>query len=134
MPQQSSSVTSNDSKLHNTTSANKEHLSTTPLNQIKLLILKSLGRSKGMSIVVGVITPNGTSVSGYGNISKADTTKVNGNTIFNIGSITKTFTTALLADMVKCGLVKLDDPLQKYLPSYVKVPTYYNDGHNITEF
>jgi CubicO group peptidase (beta-lactamase class C family) len=28
--------------------------------------------------------------------------------------------------------VKLDDPLQKYLPSNVKVPTYHNDGHNIT--
>ena len=34
--------------------------------------------------------------------------------------------------MVKRGLVKLDDPLQKYLPSYVNVPTYHNDGHNIT--
>jgi CubicO group peptidase (beta-lactamase class C family) len=34
--------------------------------------------------------------------------------------------------MVKRGLVKLDDPLQKYLPSNVKVPTYHNDGHNIT--
>jgi serine-type D-Ala-D-Ala carboxypeptidase/endopeptidase len=34
--------------------------------------------------------------------------------------------------MVNRGLVKLDDPLQKYLPSYVKVPTYHNDGHNIT--
>jgi CubicO group peptidase (beta-lactamase class C family) len=86
----------------------------------------------GVSIVVGVITPNGTSVSGYGNISKANTTKVNGDTIFDIGSITKTFTTTLLADMVKRGLVKLDDPLQKYLPSNVKVPTYHNDGHNIT--
>jgi CubicO group peptidase (beta-lactamase class C family) len=118
----------------NATSVNKEHLSLVLLNQIKLIILKNMGnKSKGgVSIVVGVITPNGTSVSGYGNISKANTTKVNGDTIFDIGSITKTFTTTLLADMVKRGLVKLDDPLQKYLPSNVKVPTYHNDGHNIT--
>jgi len=26
----------------------------------------------------------------------------------------------------------LDDPVEKYLPSNVKVPTYHNDGHNIT--
>ena len=31
--------------------------------------------SGGVSIVVGVITPNGTSVSGYGNISKANIQK-----------------------------------------------------------
>lgn len=130
----SASVTSNTSKLYNTTSANKDGLSTVLLNQIKPMILKNMGnKSKGgVSIVAGVITPNGTSVSGYGKISKANTTKVNGDTIFNIGSITKTFTTALLADMIKHGLVKLDDPVQKYLPSYVKVPTYHNDVHNIT--
>jgi serine-type D-Ala-D-Ala carboxypeptidase/endopeptidase len=134
MAQQSTSVTSNASELYNTTSANKESLSIALLNQIKPMILKNLGnKSKGgVSMVVGVITPNGTSVSGYGNISKINTTQVGGNTIFNIGSITKTFTTALLADMVKRGLVKLDDPVEKYLPSYVKIPTYHKDGHSIT--
>src|ERR1051325_359064 len=123
-----------NSWVNNSTSVNKEHLSISLLNQIKPMILKNMGNksSGGVSIVVGVISPNGTSVSGYGNISKANTTKVNGDTLFDIGSNTKTFTTALLVDMVKRGLVKLDDPLQKYLPSYVKVPTYHNDGHNIT--
>jgi len=76
------------------------------------------------SIVVGIITPNGTQVYGYGNISKANSTKVNGNTIFDTASITKTFTTTLLADMVKQGLVNIDDPIEKYLPATVKIPTY----------
>lgn len=116
----------------NTTSANKEHLSMQLLNQIKPMILKNMGnKSKGgVSIVLGVITPNGTSVSGYGNISKVNTTKVNGNTIFDIASITKTFTTSLLADAVKSGLVNLDDPIEKYLPAGVRMPTY--NGHKIT--
>jgi CubicO group peptidase (beta-lactamase class C family) len=83
-----------------------------------------------VSIVVGIITPNGTQIYGYGNISKANSTKVNGNTIFDIASITKTFTTTLLADMVKQGLVNLDDPIEKYIPTTVKVPTY--NGHKIT--
>jgi len=82
------------------------------------------------SIVVGIITPNGTQVYGYGNISKANSTKVNGNTIFDTASITKTFTTTLLADMVKQGLVNLDDPIEKYLPATVKAPTY--NRHKIT--
>ena len=82
------------------------------------------------SIVIGIITPNGTQVYGYGNISKANSTKVNGNTIFDTASITKTFTTTLLADMVKQGLVNFDDPIEKYLPNTVKVPTY--NGHKIT--
>lgn len=37
-------------------------------------------------------------------------------TIYEIASITKTFTTLILADMVRRGEVKLDDPVQKYLP------------------
>ena len=83
-----------------------------------------------VSIVVGIITPNGTQVYGYGNISKANNTIVNGNTIFDIASITKVFTTTLLADMVKQGLVRLDDPIEKYLPATVKIPTY--NRHKIT--
>jgi D-alanyl-D-alanine-carboxypeptidase/D-alanyl-D-alanine-endopeptidase len=82
------------------------------------------------SIIIGIITPNGTQVYDYGNISKANSTKVNGNTIFDTASITKTFTTMLLADMVKQGLVNFDDPIEKYLPNTVKVPTY--NGHKIT--
>ena len=83
-----------------------------------------------ISIVIGVVSPNGTEVYSYGNISKVNNTKVNENSIFDIGSITKTFTTALLMDMVKGGLINLDDPIEKYLPENVIVPSY--DGHLIT--
>ena len=83
-----------------------------------------------VSIVVGVISPNGTQVSGYGNISKANPTTVDGNTMFDIGSITKTFNAIVLADLVNQGVVKLSDPLEKYLPSNVTVPSY--NGYKIT--
>jgi serine-type D-Ala-D-Ala carboxypeptidase/endopeptidase len=63
-------------------------------------------------------------------MSKANNSTVNQNTIFAIGSNTKIFTTTLLADMVQDGLIKLNDPIDKYLPSNVKVPQYY--GHKIT--
>jgi serine-type D-Ala-D-Ala carboxypeptidase/endopeptidase len=133
-PAASSYSSSNPFESYNTTSNDsKGNLSMVLLNKIiKPTVLESMGnKSKGgVSIVVGVITPNGTSVSGYGNISKANTTKVNGDTIFDIGSLTKTFTAALLADMVKRGIVNLDDPIEKYLPSNVTVPSY--NGHKIT--
>ena len=82
------------------------------------------------TIVVGLVDPNGTQFYGYGNISNANPTTVDKDTIFAIGSITKVFTTILLADMVKRGLVNLDDPIEKYLPPGIKVPTY--DGQKIT--
>jgi serine-type D-Ala-D-Ala carboxypeptidase/endopeptidase len=93
------------------------------LNKVKMYLPDA-------SIVVGIISPNGTQVYSYGTISKANSTKVNGNTIFDTASITKTFTTTLLADMVNQGLVNLDDPIGRYLPATVKIPTY--NGHEIT--
>lgn len=39
-----------------------------------------------------------------------------GNRLFHIGSITKTFTGLLLADMVEAGEVSLDDPIGAYVP------------------
>ncbi len=41
-------------------------------------------------------------------------------TLFEVGSITKTFTALLLADMVIKGEVKLDDPVEKWLPDGLK--------------
>jgi serine-type D-Ala-D-Ala carboxypeptidase/endopeptidase len=42
---------------------------------------------------------------------------LDGDTVFEIGSITKVFTALLLADMVERGEVALDDPVAKYLPT-----------------
>ena len=50
--------------------------------------------------------------------------------MFEIGSVTKVFTSLLLADMVQRGEVALTDPIGKYLPADVKVPE--RNGHAIT--
>lgn len=75
LAQQSTSPPTSYSWGNNTTSASKEHLSLELLNQIKPMILKNIGnKSKGgASRIIGVTTPNGTSISNYGNIS--NTTK-----------------------------------------------------------
>jgi serine-type D-Ala-D-Ala carboxypeptidase/endopeptidase len=47
---------------------------------------------------------------------------LDGDTLFEIGSITKTFTAELLADMAVRGELKLDDPIKKYLTNGMSVP------------
>ena len=47
--------------------------------------------------------------------------------LFDIGSITNSFTTLLLADMATQGIVNLNNPIEKYLPYSVKVPQF--KGH-----
>ena len=46
---------------------------------------------------------------------------ISADTLFEIGSITKTFTALLLADMVVKGELKLDDPVEKWLPQGITV-------------
>jgi serine-type D-Ala-D-Ala carboxypeptidase/endopeptidase len=50
--------------------------------------------------------------------------------VFEIGSITKVFTTSLLQDMVDRGEVHLGDAVSQYLPKTVHVPA--RGGHEIT--
>jgi len=100
-------------------------------DQIKALINALVDKNKtNAAIALGFIDPNGTQFYGYGRVSNSSNATVDQNTIFAIGSITKVFTTTLLADMVNQGFVKLNDPIEKYLPSNVKVPQY--KGHKIT--
>ena len=87
--------------------------------------------NSSIPIVVGIVTTNGTQISGFGNISSLNNTKADGNTVFDIASIAKPFVTIILADMVKQGLVSLDDPIEKYLSTNnITVPSY--KGHKIT--
>ena len=75
-----------------------------------------------MGIVVGVIEPNGRRVVAYGHLANGDPRTVDGDTIFEIGSVSKVFTSLLLADMVNRNEVALDDPAAKYLPDDVTLP------------
>jgi CubicO group peptidase (beta-lactamase class C family) len=97
---------------------------------VKSFTLNQIVNKSKAAVVVGFIDPNGTKVYSFGNISKVSNKPVNESTLFDIGSITKTFTTLLLADMVKQGIVNLTDPIEKYLPANVKVPQY--NGIKIT--
>lgn len=72
--------------------------------------------------VVGIFQDGKPMFAGYGETTKGSGQKPTVRTVYEIGSIGKVFTGVLLADMVNAGQVKLDDPLQKYVPKSVKVP------------
>jgi serine-type D-Ala-D-Ala carboxypeptidase/endopeptidase len=100
-------------------------------DNLKQLIRTLVDNGTNAAMVIGLVDANGTQFYGYGKTSNAsNATTVNENTLFDIGSITKTFTTTILADMVNNGTVNLDDPIEKYLPPTVRVPTY--NGNKIT--
>jgi serine-type D-Ala-D-Ala carboxypeptidase/endopeptidase len=85
---------------------------------------------QGVGLVVGVIDASGRRVVAYGKLDQDNTRALDGDTIFEIGSVTKIFTALLLADMVERHEVALDDPIAKYLPAGVNAPE--RDGHAIT--
>src|SRR5882724_9434641 len=55
---------------------------------------------------------------GYGYKNKEKGIPNDTTTIFRIGSITKPFTAAIILNLLDKGLLKLDDPLNKYIPDY----------------
>lgn len=85
---------------------------------------------QGVGIVVGVIDPEGRRVVAYGSLEKGDARPLNGETVFEIGSVTKVFTSLLLVDMAQHGEVSLTDPVAKFLPAGVTVPQ--RGGRTIT--
>src|ERR1051326_6197860 len=85
---------------------------------------------RATAIVVGIIDEHATNVIASGTTALNSSQAADGDTVFEIGSVTKVFTSLLLADMVQKGEVKLDDPISKYLPASVKVPT--RNGKQIT--
>jgi len=105
-------------------------------DEIREILVKRIDHQKqAVGIVVGVIEPDGRRVVAYGNLANGDLANrdprtLDGDTIFEIGSVTKVFTSLLLADMVNRKEVALDDPAAKYLPENVKMPE--RSGKSIT--
>ena len=77
-----------------------------------------------IGVAVGVMAGDQQLALGYGKVTYGMDRKPNGDTVYEIGSISKVFTGTLLAQMVLEGKVKLDDPVEKYLPLTVTVPDY----------
>ena len=106
---------SQDSKISITV---KEHIKTRVDNQVNV------------GVAVGYVDGDTIELFNYGKTALENGTKVNEQSVFEIGSISKTFTATLLALKVNNGEMSLDDPASKYLPKSGKLPT--RNGKKIT--
>ncbi len=98
--------------------------------EIRSIMANRVESGKAVGIVTGVIDEKGRQVVASGKISLDGTQPPDGDTVFEIGSVTKVFTSLILADMIEKGEVKPDDPVAKFLPATVKVPS--RNGRQIT--
>ena len=83
-----------------------------------------------VGVVVGIVDEHGSRIVSCGKTDNGTDQEVNGDTVFEIRSMTSTFTGLLLQDMIERGEMKLDDPVAKYLPKSVRMPT--RNGKEIT--
>jgi CubicO group peptidase (beta-lactamase class C family) len=101
-----------------------------PDSAILAIIKQRVDEKRAAGVVVGVLEANGrTRIVAYGDPGPGQL-PLDGNSVFEIGSISKVFTSTVLAEMVKKGEVSLDDPIQKYLPAAVHIPS--RNGKPIT--
>lgn len=70
---------------------------------------------------------------GYGNLEIHKERKVDENTIFGIGSITKSFTALTLGILVDEGKINWDDKVKDYLPYFELYAPYVSDNFTIRD-
>jgi D-alanyl-D-alanine-carboxypeptidase/D-alanyl-D-alanine-endopeptidase len=95
---------------------------------VRAILQQRVDSGRAVGLVVGLLE-NGKRrviVAGASGTARA----LDGRTLFEIGSITKTFTATLLADMAQRGVVRLDQPVAELLPAGTAVPT--RNGRAIT--
>jgi serine-type D-Ala-D-Ala carboxypeptidase/endopeptidase len=98
--------------------------------ELRQILHDRISDKKTVGIVVGRLQGTNRCIVAAGTTALNSSRPVDGDTVFEIGSITKVFTGTLLADMVNRGEVQPDDPVSKYLPPGVKMPS--RDGKVIT--
>ena len=91
--------------------------------QLNARVGEMLNRHPAVGLAVGVVR-NGSLdfFSGHGLADIASRAPVTEDTVFRVGSITKTFTAVAVMQLVEQGLVDLDAPANDYLRAYRLVP------------
>jgi CubicO group peptidase (beta-lactamase class C family) len=98
--------------------------------KIDSLVSPFVRKSNTVGLSIGVLENGQMHIYSYGETAKDNQLVPDGNTLFEIGSITKTFTATLVAYFVQLGKLNLDDPVNKYLPDSIAKLQY--NGKPIT--
>lgn len=102
-----------------TTFAQESKISEEIMNHIQARVEVEMN----VGIVVAMIDGEDVAYSKWGKTAYSQDAKIDEHSVLEIGSVSKVFTTILLSDMVLKGAMKLTDPISKYLPSSVTVPS-----------
>lgn len=99
----------------NDTSVQKE-LSPVQISWIRNKVDSTMASNNIPALSVGIISNGKLSyVEGFGNINRESNIKVDGNTLYQIGSDTKKFTAIIVNNLVSEGKLNLDEPIATYL-------------------
>lgn len=99
--------------------------------EIKAIIRERVSfKHQGVGMVVGVIDAHGRRVIAFGRSGSPDSRPLDGDTVFEIGSISKIFTSLLLEAGVVRGEIALDDPAYRLAPKSLVLPQ--SEGRQIT--
>lgn len=85
-------------------------------DQVNRIVNAYLSNPENAGIAIGIISGNSDYVFCFGDACKKENIKIDTNTIFEIGSITKIFTGLLLANEVENHKLSLEDNINLYLP------------------
>ena len=100
-------------------------------SQIRRLLAGFVDDDRGsVGVVAGVVLGGERIVVGHGRLSADDPRQPDGDTVFEIASVTKVFTSTVLADLVLSQDLSLDTPVQSLLGGEARMPT--RDGSDIT--
>ncbi len=98
--------------------------------ELASLIQKRVDDNGAVGIVLGVMEADGSTLVVSAGEAGSGAKALGERSVFEIGSISKVFTSTLLAEMVRRRNVNLADPVSSYLPDSVRVPS--RAGRDIT--
>jgi CubicO group peptidase (beta-lactamase class C family) len=85
-------------------------------DELSDLVQAKMGELAVPGVAIGVLTGDETRTAGFGVTSVDHPLEVTAQTLFQIGSITKTFTGTVAMRLVEDGTLELDVPIRSYLP------------------
>ena len=87
-----------------------------PDDEVRQLLQKRIDQKLAIGLIVGLLDSRGPRFVTAGATGNPAHPRIDELTLFEIGSLTKIFTAAALADADARGHVSLDDPISKFLP------------------
>lgn len=91
-------------------------------DEAKIIIDELITEKVTAGVAICIVSEAGTDFYLVGKTALKGGSKIKGNTVFQLGSTTKAFTGVLLANEILRNKMSLDDSLESYMPSGVKIP------------